>query len=158
MNNLNIRREGLSLIFNVNGQEISLTDEKELDQIKESISNDIRIIKHYNIYKKVYQDFEEKIDEKVIRCKNFSECGDPEELYYCLDFDYNYFIDSKILSKDIENVFSNIKNDYEKEYGLNHTIIFIPEDWEIHTFNKIEAKQFLLFTYRTYIKPVLDKL
>jgi hypothetical protein len=156
-NSLIISNDGMrGITFEINGQKKTISDIDKLNAIATQINEIKNYIETYAYYLKYYENFEECVNNDI---SSFfiDDLSGNDDNHYQMNEDYRLFMDG-IESND-EAVFI-IKAAYEKEYGTDHTIIFDPEYSYayISTKKEAEAKQFLLFTYRNYIKPFLDKI
>jgi len=129
-------------------------------EVIDHLTNLYKFMDFYRHYVKMYKDYDEaKIDAELD--KEESEF-DAENKEYMAGVDFEPFC--RLLDDDTLKTITNdnaekiFKPEYEKVYGKS-TLKFYPERefCDIYTSDRLEAKQFLLFTYNKIIKSALDK-
>lgn len=150
-------------VFNINGQtrEFNIF---ELVEFYEFLKDHLITCSHLINTLNFYSNFEETLDERLDEMeKDFKERNNSRE--YCVGNNFAKFINtthkipkSKVKMSDNHKACKIVKRDYEEQFGKKHTLTFDAEMsyCYIYTKNREEAKQFELFAYNKYIKPVLE--
>lgn len=166
--NSNIQNDvGISVKYcGLNGIEFGIKDNTYLMK-PEKIADFLNFVEYYEkwyshwiIYMAYYDDKYPKGIDKILDDNEEGWGGDEKDRSYSIGANYATFTSDDFKVVDNHEAADKIKEIYEKEFGVDHTLEFDPEQGNcyIYTKDRKEAKQFLEFMYTKIIKPTLDKI
>jgi len=159
---LTLESTGLSGVVFTLGKEQKKIGLASLQRMKGFIGRYLYLCEQMLPYIKYYRGFTRKIEKVLDESKKKEE----RKIEYSVGEDFALFTGDRLDAKsplncicDNHTAAKKIKALYEKKYGKS-TLQFDTEAsyCYVYTKDREEAKRFLLFTYRTIIKPVLDQL